>query len=45
MLGFGLGVSAFLGLVLIGIMSLPGVVFLLVWVSILVILAMWVLLG
>ncbi len=44
-LGFGLGVSALLGLVLIGFMSLPGVVFILVWVSILVILAMWVLLG
>ncbi len=44
-LGFGLGAAAFLGFVIIGLMSLPGVVFLLVWVSILVVLAIWVLLG
>ncbi len=44
-LGFGLGVAALLGFVIIGLMSLPGVVFVLVWVSILVILAIWVLLG
>ncbi len=44
-LGFGLGGAAFLGLVLIGLMSLPGVVFILVWVAILLILASWILLG